>query len=285
MTTESMEPFESAANLDEDVGLFEAATHSAVVVLPEPALRTIVAALDGSNQDATSRTYAELLAARTGANVVELAGPTSAAEILAATESHRADLLIVDVPYGQDYGELGGDSLGSVVDLLLLKSPVPVLCVRAVQDREGVQAALDSVIVPVAVADDEVTRALGWAFRVTPEGGRIDLVAVADRDVLSEASHLIADTPDLRTLEPSRLSRALLSEIGGVVAATQKRGAAEGRTVHVETRVGKFVPLTLAELHGRPHVIIWGLTRDHASPAFHRAVDLLLASTGPVLMV
>ena len=46
MTT-PMEPFENADNLDEDVGLFEAATHSPVIELPVPVLNTIRLALDG----------------------------------------------------------------------------------------------------------------------------------------------------------------------------------------------------------------------------------------------
>lgn len=284
MATESMEPFESSENLDEDVGMFEAATHCPVVELPIPEIRTIVLALDGSNQDSTTRGYAEQVAARTGAKIETLTGPGKAAEILQAIERHHADLLVVDVPYGQDFDELGCDSLGSVVDVLLVKSKIPVLCVRAVQEEASIQAGLNSVIVPIAIADEQVARALGWAFGLSGKDGRIDIVAVADGDVLSEAGHYAKGLAKLPP-DASQLSRALLTEIGGVVAAAQKRGHDEGRTVHVETRVGKFVPLTLAELHGRPHVIIWGITRDHSSPAFHRAVDLLLASTGPVLMV
>jgi|GEM_PF-6550183 len=285
MTMESMEPFESSENFNEDVGLFEAATHPVVLDFSPPPLKSIVIALDGSDRDATVREYANQLAKQSGARVDTLQGGSGSGDILSGVAVQHADLLIVPVPFGQNYQELGSDSLGSVADQLLLKSSCPVLCVRQAQDASSVQASLKSVLIPVAVADELVPQALGWGFQITPKGGRLDLIAVADRQVLSEAGHLMTDSRSPGQLNSNELSRALLRDIGGIVGAAQKRGVAEDRTIHVETRVGKFVPLTLAELHGKPHLIIWCVTREHSSPAFHRAVDLLLASSGAVLMV
>jgi len=280
-----MEPFESADNFNEDVGMFEAATHSSAVDLTPPHLKTIVMAPDGSDRDATLQHLAKELASRTSAQVEVLSASTTTSGILEELNRLHPDLLILPVPFGQDYHELGSESLGSVADQLLLKAPCPVLCVRDVQDLAAVHAALNSVIVPIAIADDLVPKALSWGFLITPSGGRLDLVAVADRDVFSDASHFVEAESDRKQFEPSRLSRAMLKDIGGIVAAAQKKGGASGRKIHVETRVGQFVPLTLAELHGKPHMIIWAMTRDHTSPTFHRAIDLLLASKGLVLMV
>ena len=77
----AMEPFENAANFAEDVGLFEAATHAPPVELPAPELRAFHLALDGSNQDATARGFAEVLAARTGAALREQSGASNAADM------------------------------------------------------------------------------------------------------------------------------------------------------------------------------------------------------------
>ncbi len=285
MSMHSMEPFESSENFNEDVGMFEAATHPVVANFTAPAITTIVVALDGTDQDETSKDFASSLAAQTGARVETVSGLTTPAEILSTVATHQASLLILPAPFGQNYKDLGSESLGSVADQVLLKANCPVLCIREPLSHARVLEALKWVLVPIAVADDLVPQAIGWGFQITPKGGRLDLIAVADRDVLTEAGHLIAEGTSARSLGTAELSRALLRDIGGVVAAAQKRGHSEDRKVHVETRVGKFVPLTLEELHGRPHMIIWCITRDHSSPAFHRAIDLLLASTGPVLMV
>jgi len=281
----SMEPFENSANFQEDVGLFEAATHSTVIELPKPVLKVITVVLDGSDQDGTARGFAEALAKRTGASVEVLSELTSTSEILAEMAKRHSNLLILPVPFGQNYGELKSESLGSVADQLLLKSSCPVLCVREIQDDASIQAALDHVLVPIAIADNLVPRALGWAFHVTPVDGRLDLIAVADRDVLAEASLLMPETTDVALMDQDHLLRSLVREIGSLVATAQKAGTADHRAIHVETRVGAFVPLVLEELHGHPHLIVWSITREHSSPAFHRAVDLLLSSTSPILMV
>lgn len=279
---QAKDPFETPGNFSEDVGLFEAATHCTVIQFPEPVVKTICLALDGSDRDDTVRGFGELLASRTGAQIATLEGKSTAGEILAALAEKRGDLLIFPAPFGKDYQELKAESLGAVADQLLLKAACPVLCVRGVQDQSSIRDAFQHVVVPIAVADEHAPRALGWAFRTTPSGGHVDLAAVADRDVLTEAGHLI---PDIEKLDPEHVARALIRDMGGLIAASQRRGTAENRKVHVETRVGQFVPLVLAELHGRPRAIIWGISRDHSSPAFHRAVDLLLSSSGPVLMV
>jgi hypothetical protein len=69
-----MEPFENAANFNEDVGMFQAAAHSPHVDLPAVTLSAIHLAVDGSNQDATARGLAQVLAARSGAKLAEQFG-------------------------------------------------------------------------------------------------------------------------------------------------------------------------------------------------------------------
>jgi len=279
------ESFENAAELAENVGLFEAATHAVPVELPTPELRAVHLAFDGSNQDGTARGFAQTLAARTGAVVHEQSGAAVASDILAAAREHAADLLVVPAPFGRDYQLLRDESLGSVVDQILLESTCPVLCVREVMTQAQIEAALQRLVVPIVRQEASVARALGWAFRALTAGGRLDLVAVADRGVLEEARRLLGDSVDPETFSPEQVLRRLWGDIGSLVAAAQKRGSAADLAVHVETRFGEFVPLVLAEAGEQPRLIVWGITRDHDAPAFHRAVDLLLESRGPVLMV
>ncbi len=285
MTMTPMEPFESAAHLNEDIGLFEAATHAAPVEIADPRATTIVAVLDGSDQDQSVRDLAEAMAGGLGAGIEVVAGRPGVAEILSATAAQPGSLLVLPVPCGEDYRQLGNDSLGSVADQVLLKSTCPVLCVREPLEAAGIPAALERIVVPVVHADEHAQRALGWAFQLTAAGGRIDLVAIADRSALSESSHLLPDGSDVARLDADQLSRAVTRDIGGLTSAAQKRAGSTGRTLHVETRVGQFVPLVLAELHGHPQLVICGTDREHSSPAFHRMVDLLAASAGPVLIV
>ncbi len=125
-----MEPFENESNFQEDVGMFEAATHAGTLVLPTPRVQVVHLALDGSNQDDTARALAQAVAERLQARVHEQTGAADANEILARRRAEQADLLVIPVPFGRDFLKLGMDSLGSVIDMLLRESPCPLLCVR-----------------------------------------------------------------------------------------------------------------------------------------------------------
>jgi nucleotide-binding universal stress UspA family protein len=277
--------FENPGSFSEDLGMFEAAAHPIPAEIPNPELKSMYMACDGSNQDATVRSLAAAVAAQTGARIVEQSGAAGIDELLAAAREKCPDLIVVPVPYGEDYRELQDDSLGSAADRLLHDSTCPVLCIRDVMDDAAVDAALRHIVVPAAVGDESVVRAIGWAFRLLRPAGRLDLLAVADRDLLEEAGHFVAGAHGESPFEPEQVVRAILRDIGGIVSAAQKRGVADDLAVHVETRVGPFVPTVLGDRDDRVRLIVCGTTREHGSAAFHRAVDLLLSARGPVLLV
>jgi nucleotide-binding universal stress UspA family protein len=277
--------FDDESDVSEDVSLFESAVHPRRVELQRPALSVVVAVLDGSNQDDTARALAAAAAARGPAQVVEQQGAAAAEEILRLCAARHADLLVVPVPFGRDSGILKDESLGSVVDMLLLESMCPVLCVRDVLDSAVVDAALRDVILSANVHDESCLRAVNWALRLLNRGDRLELLAVADRDVIAEARRLLGEQIDAQALQSEAINRAVTREISGLIAAVQKYGSAEGLLVHVEVQFGRVVEVVLEAARQRPRLIIAGAPKDHNCPAFHRAVDLVLGATGPVLVV
>ncbi len=148
-----------------------------------------------------------------------------------------------------------------------------------------VDAALAHVVVPTAVGEETADRALGWGFRLLNSGGRLELLAVADEDVLSEARRLVGEAEGDKAFGPEHILRAVLREIGPLVASAQHQGHAQDSNVDVETGVGHFVPQVLKLIPDDPQVVIWEARRDPNSPSFHRGTDLLLASRHPVLFV
>lgn len=279
------EPFEQQSNLQEDLGLFEAATHAHPVDLVLPSVERIHLAMDGTNQDATAREMAGALAAQLQATLHEQVGATSAADILAGIRDSRANMLVLPVPFGHDYQQLKSASLGPIVDMLLLAAECPVLCIRELMSADEVTRCLSDILAPVTAGDEYAQRALAWAFRLVRDRGSIEMLLAADRSTWDEASRLLHSAAGQAPVEPERMERALLQDLGGLISAAQHLGQQSAIGVHVETRAGQFVELATQQAERRSRLIVYGTPREHTAPQFHRCVDLILASSAPVLIV
>ena len=64
-------------------------------------------------------------------------------QLLNAIEQTKTDLLVLPCPFGRDFDSIGGDSTGTVVDILIARCPVPFLVVR--KPFESSRPALDHV--------------------------------------------------------------------------------------------------------------------------------------------
>ncbi|HMP01992.1 MAG TPA: hypothetical protein PKD86_08585 [Gemmatales bacterium] len=278
-------PQRDEADMTEDLSLFETAVHARPVKLQEPALDVVIVALDGSNQDGTARAVATALAERVGARVEEHSAAQTAADVQQYCHIHQGSLVVVPAPFGTDRSDLRDESLGSVVDMLLMECPVPLLCVRDVLDGEAVKAVVKNLLIPLHVPDEGATRAASWALKLLARGGRLDLLAVADLDVIGEAQKLLGKAIATEATETEALGLAAIKEFGNLIGPVQKRGESLGLTVHVESRVGRGSQVVLESANASPRLLVTSAPKDHTAPAFHRAMDLVLGSRGPVLVV
>ncbi len=282
----SWEPFENESNLFKDLGLFEAAAHPQSYVIKMPDLRRIGFVEDGSNQDRTVRACAQILETNCGVPKKKLAVTPSAAELLDACRREQCDLLIAPAPFGKNYDrDHACESLGTFIDELLMESELPLLLVRDTLNEAALELLMSGILVPLVVAEPSVFEALNWSFRLLHETrGSIEILAVADESILEEAKHWL-DQEDERTFRADHVERALLRDIGGLVAACQRHSTAERTPIRVETRQGSFHTVVLSSLEMQPRLIVCGRKRSHSAPSFHRAMDLVLDSRRPVLVV
>lgn len=272
-------------DFSQNMGMFEAAVHAKPVTLESQDLSVILLALDGSNQDDTARALAQRLAKTTQAQVQEFAGATTCADIIHAIKGQKAQLLVLPAPFGRDIEALKDESLGSVVDMTLHEAPCPVLCVRNPMEEEQLAKVFTDILVPITEHVGDHQRALSWAFRLMESDGELELLGVADRNLLTEAKALLGDAISDEALQSEALNRAVTADIGGLVAAVQKKGAEQGIGVRVEVREGEPVAVTLQEANNRPRLIVIAGSHDHTSSAYHHAADLTLGANGPVLVV
>jgi len=279
-----IEPFETASNFLEDMGMFEAATHAPATALPVVDASTVLLALDGSNQDEPARFLAGALAAALGASVVEKAGLESASIVNAVREA-RAQLLVLPVPFGADIGSLREESLGDVVDRLLLAAGIPILAVRQPLGEARLGAAIRRIVVPVFPGEARTGLALAWACRLLRAGGDLHAVEIADREVLAEANLLREPALGTDSTTQASIERVMTRQFASLIAAVQRTASEGGFGAHVVQSSGRFVAETLAAIGDSPGLIVITGSHDRRSTTFHRCADLILGSAYPVLVV
>ncbi|MBX3246574.1 MAG: universal stress protein [Myxococcales bacterium] len=304
------------SDLNDSLGQFESALSGEKVTLESPAPKTILLALDGSNQDATALALAGELARRFKARVVvtrgcegeapeavreqveaakgELAAqpygvdsavifksaPLPAQQILAAQQKLGADLVVIPAPYLRDVGLLGDESLSSPIDMLLAECTAPLLLVRHPLDAP--KAALRRMLIPMTVNVPALGAAAGWAFKMVDPDGKVELYAVADEAAVEDARKLMGVDEELTA---DALLRAESKLAGGMTSAVQQKGTETGVTVVVDVAVGKALKLTLGRIHEAPCIVCTGTPLDRTTRAFNRVQNVTLGSKYPVLVV
>lgn len=274
------DPFYRDEVLIEDVGMFEAAVHAQSAVLPEISVPSVLAAIDDSNQSDTTRLIAARFGARLGAPVVERTNLRTDEAILAAIREASAGLLVLPAPFGSDIRELKDESLGEVVDQLLGHATIPILTVRQPMDGAAIDAALTDIVLPLSPGEPRNEWAVAWAFRLLNRGGQCRLLEIADEEVLAEAERLVSEDDG-----HSSWQQGMTRCFAGLIGVAQRRASDAGLNVAVLASTGRFVAESLAAAHDLRTLTIAVGSHDRRSTTYHRAVDLILGSAGPVLVV
>ncbi len=283
-TMATSEPFLNSGDFQEDLGMFEAATKSTAVDLPEVALGAVLLATDGSNQDATARSVALKLAAAVGAKFGEDSGLKTVADLQAAKKAHNADMLVLPVPFGSDIGDLREESLGEVIDRMLALD-LPILAIRQPLEEGAVGDVFEHVIVPLTPDNPRSIVALAWGCKILNGSGTLTIVEIANAELKAEAEELREDAESPSANAAARVTRVLTRYFGGSISAVQRKAAECGISINVEIATGRFVESTLAQLDDEPGLVIIAGTTDRRSDSFHQEADAILASRYPVLIV
>lgn len=280
------EPFEMGENMEEDLGMFEAALGAGKVKLDFSPISSVLSIMDGSQQEPTCRQLAQLISERLGAKYVEQEAGTSREQLVRVCDALQSGLIVLPVPYGEDIGTLSGQSLGSIADSLLQTCTAPILCVRDPIDAPNSAQTFERILGVLMREDETSASALSWAFRLADPRGRIHLLELADRSSLLNARQLLQGKDESGTIEEATIGRAVTSRLGGLIGAAQHYALGKGLPLHVDFRLGNPVKETLAMAqHLDSGLIIVARSADHTASGFHFAQDLLLATRKCVLVV
>ncbi len=294
--------------VEESMNLFSRARVGTVTPVEPRQPEAVLLALDGSSQDsfgiAIARQFRErfrcqlaVVDAREGDVsddlVVEVAQalggqpePKLASEsfnqILTATEHSKCDLLIAPCPYGRDLEAVGPDSAGTVIDVLLARSPVPVLVVRKPFEPQG---DLFQQIAMILTAENEAApEAAAWAAGLIASSGVFHLVLVLEREMYENIAALMQSIAPEMDVTIDSLSHALARNYMRLHSGLQKAAAQEGFSYKLELLVeGDAGPIAVEDAL-RPALRVLALERsDHVLQGSIQA--RIRQSLHPVLVV
>lgn len=218
--------------------------------------------------------------------VVENDLPDDAADydrILAAVASSDAALLIAPCPFGRDFESIGGDSTGTVVDVLTSRCPVPFIAIRRpVSAEDNPTKHLRLVFTGANPAAETAAR---YAVGLTKSDGRIDMLLLVEEsfyDNFREALHAIDPEKNVRYED---LEHALARTFGKLHASLQHSTEQLGLGYELLVRnEEEDDPVTPGDPKTHPALMVLGLHRDdHDSQG--EIHDYIRRSPHPVLVV
>lgn len=275
----SYEPFELAENMEEDIGLFEAATHVRHFDIEPPVVRTVLVATAAGSMGLD---FAAGAARRLNAELVTDSVAATAESILAAAARTAAGLVVVPETIGADTlaGLIAGTASGTS----------PAVAVVSHADA----SALDAMLLPL-FGDEPASRlCLAWACTFAAAAGSRGFVAAVELSTPAtrqEARQLAGETPTPEDVRKATVGRAVSAHLGSLVAALQRHSLAHGYAVEVGFRPGWPRREILASLTSlaRPATVLLGRDGLPAAggqgPAFRLALEIVEAHAAAVLVV
>jgi hypothetical protein len=288
--------------------LFNRARVGTVAAVEVHRPKTVLLALDGSTQDSFGVAVARQLRERFGCRLAvvdaregevpedlavgvaqSLEGQAepkgmddSFNQILNAVGSSNCDLLITPCPYGRDLEVVGPDSAGTVIDVLLARSPVPILVVRKPYEAQG--DLFHQVVMTLSAENEAAADAAAWATGLIAPHGTFHLVLVLEREMYQNVAALMRSiAPDMEVSIDS-LSHALAHSYMRLHRGLQKAASRDGFTYKLKLEIeGEAEPIAPNDAT-RPTLRVLAQERaDHVSQGIVQAH--IRQSLHPVLVV
>lgn len=160
--------------------------------------------------------------------------------ILAAVQDHAVDLLIVPCPFGRSFEQIGADSAGTVMDVLLSRCPRPILLIRRDDQRLGECSNHVSLI--VGDQCDAENRAAAWALGLAADSARVTLNLVIEKQQFDNIRSIIEALNPEESFEPEQFSEALAKTHHQLHGAMAKTASSLGLSYRLRPQAGEVAP-------------------------------------------
>jgi hypothetical protein len=239
---------------------------------------TVVDARDSVDENELASRVAESI----GAAAIPKTGGESFQQIIAAVENSECDLLLCPCPYGRDLEAVGPDSAGTVIDVLLARSPVPILVVRHPYEPHA-ELFLEAVL--ILTAENEVAAsAAAWAAGLVSPRGTLHLLLIMEKEMHENVRALMQSLAPDMDVSTDSLAQALAHNYMRLHSSLQKCAGEAGFEYKLHLQVEDEPGLVAREDANEPTLRVLALERkDHVSEGTVQA--RIRQSRHPVLVV
>lgn len=198
--------------------------------------------LDARDKDQGDQTdlAVDCAAAIAGSRPIQRKEGDSYDAILAALDDHAVDLLIVPCPFGRSLENVGADSAGTVIDVLLSRCPKTILVIRRDDQRLG--DCVKHVSMVVGDLCDVEARAAAWAFGLAADSATVTLNLVVEQEQFENVRAIVEALHPEASLDPEQFSDALTRTHQSIHGAMAKTATALGMKYQLRPVAGEVSP-------------------------------------------
>ena len=171
--------------------------------------------------------------------------------ILGLSEKYNPNLIIMPIPYGERAETFEVESLGATVDIVLRKSPFPILLVR--KPKFNANDVTKNIL--LLISENSNTKAAELALALGESGSKLKLLSITEKKIEKKVKDLV------KTISSTDIEKGIVEHIHkkGVQYLVNKIfEEAKNREIKVERihLVGNWVKLILEQAKNKHTMII-----------------------------
>lgn len=201
--------------------------------------------------------------------------------ILEALKEHSVDLVIVPCPFGRSFENVGVDSAGTVIDVLLSRCATPLLVIR--RDDQRLRDCVGLVSMIVGSECDVEGRGAAWAFGLAEPKATVTLNLVIDHEQFENIRSIIEAIQPDASLDAETFGDALTKTHQAIHGAMAKTAGELGVSYHLRPQAGEVAPPNPLNDHTKMLLVMPLEVDDRFGQGFVQ--DRIRRSPHPVLVV
>ncbi|TWU00921.1 universal stress protein [Stieleria varia] len=236
---------------------------------------------DPETTEDSSELCASVAAQISGARPIRVEPGQSFEMILAALQQHSVDLVVVPCPFGRSFDNVGVDSAGTTIDVLLARCDRNMLVIR--DPQQSLSECVRDVSVVVGAECDAETRAAAIAFGLASEHATVSLNLVIEKEQYENIRSILEALSPEAKFDERQFSDALTKTHQALHGAMAKTATATGRTYALRPLAGEVAPPNPLSETNRMLLVLPLEVDDRFNQGFVH--DRIRRSPHPVLVV